>query len=131
MAERAAVVAGATQVLGHVPGLARHGSKPVRELRKSKEVKASFLGSLRSFGDAVAYAPHQAYIGAVHPRAMPERPWVGDGDRSASRFGPRGEVVPDVELLGLMAVVDRFDLLTLAPDVAEEAAAGLTAHPLA
>ncbi|MGQ0521136.1 MAG: glycine/sarcosine/betaine reductase complex component C subunit beta, partial [Actinomycetota bacterium] len=131
MTERAAVVASATQVLGHVPGLARHGSKPMRELPKSKDVKAKFLGSLRSFDDAVAYAPHQAYIGAVHPRDMGERPWFGNGDRTASRFGPRGEIVPDLELLGLMAVVDRFELLVLAPDVAEEAAKALADHPLA
>jgi hypothetical protein len=131
MTERAAVVASATQVLGHVPGLARHGSKPARELPKSKDVKAKFLGSLRSFEDAVAYAPHQAYIGAVHPRDMGERPWFGNGDRAASRFGPRGEIVPDLEFLGLMAVVDRFELLVLAPDVAEEAAKALADHPLA
>ena len=133
MTDRAtAVVTAATQVLGHVPGLARHGSKPVRELARNKELKASFLGSLRTFDEAVAYAPHQAYIGAIHPRQMPDRPWVGQGgEASASRLGPRGEIVPDVEFLGLMAVVDRFDLLTLAPDVAEEAAAGLAAHPLA
>ena len=131
MTERTAVVSGGAQVLAHVPGFARHGSKPARELRKSKELKASFLGSLRSFEDAVAYAPHQAYIGSIHPREMGDRPWVGGGDRSASRLGPRGEVVPDVEFLGLMAVVDRFELLTLAPDVAEEAAAALAEHPLA
>lgn len=131
MAERFAVVSSATQVLGHVPGLARHGSKPARELPKSKDLEAAFLGSLRPFEEAVAYAPHQAYIGAVHPRAMPERPWWGAGADGADRLGPRGEIVPDIEFLGLMAVVDRFDLLTLAPDVAAEAAAALAAHPLA
>ena len=133
MTERTAVVTAATQVLAHVPGLARHGSKPARELPRSKQVKADFLGALRSFDDAVSYAPHQAYIGAVHPRSMPERPWVGatapDGH---SRFGPRGgEVMPDLEFLGLLAAVDRFDLITLAPDVADAAAAALAEHPLA
>ena len=133
--QRTAVVAAATQVLAHVPGLARHGSKPARELPRSAEVETKFLGSLRSYDEAVAYAPHQAYIGAVHPRALPERPWwsagAAPGAGSAARLGPRGEVVPDVEFLGLLAVVDRFDLITLAPDVAEEAAAALARHPLA
>ena len=132
MSERRAVVSGATQVLGHVPGLARHGSKPLRELPKSREVKKAFLSALRSFDDAVRYAPHQAYIGAIHPRDLPERPWIAaTPPGEVSRFGPRGEIVPDVELLGLLAAVDRFELLTLAPDVAEEAAAALAAHPLA
>ena len=131
-ATRTAVVADATQVLAHVPGLARHGSKPARELPRNAELAARFLGSLRSFDEAVAYAPHQAYIGAVHPRDMPQRPWWSAGGGSApSRLGPRGEILPDVEFLGLLAAVDRFDLLTLAPDVAEEAAAALAAHPLA
>ncbi len=131
MSERTAVVSSATQVLAHVPGLARHGSKPVRELAKSREVKESFLGALRSFDDAVAYAPHQAYIGAIHPRSMPERPWVGGGERAASALGPRGEIIADVAFLGLMAVVDRFELLMLSPEVAKEAADALAAHPLA
>ncbi|MDP9389600.1 MAG: glycine/sarcosine/betaine reductase complex component C subunit beta [Actinomycetota bacterium] len=133
MSERRAVVSAATQVLAHVPGLARHGSKPTRELSRNPETEAAFLGALRSYDDAVAYAPHQAYIGAVHPRQLPPRPWVGatPAGEAASRFGRRGEVMPDVEFLGLMAVVDRFDLVTLAPDVADEAAAALARHPLA
>ena len=133
MTERTAVVRAATQVLAHVPGLARHGSKPMRELPRSKEVEDAFLGSLRSFDEAVSYAPHQAYIGAIHPRSMPERPWIGAAPaEGVSRFGPRGgEVMPDLEFLGLLAVVDRFDLITLAPEVADEAAAALAKHPLA
>ena len=130
MTERMAVVSSATQVLAHVPGLARHGSKPARELPKNADLEASFLGSLRPFDQAAAYAPHQAYIGAVHPRDLPERPWWSAGG-AASRLGPRGEIVPDVEFLGLLAAVDRFDLVTLAPDVADEAAAALAGHPLA
>lgn len=130
--QRVAVVSGSTQVLAHVPGLARHGSKPARELPRHPDVEQAFLSSLRSYDDAVAYAPHQAYIGAVHPRDMGGRPWWGKpADGSASRLGPRGEIVPDLEFLGLLVAVDRFDLVTLAPDVADEAAAALARHPLA
>ena len=125
------VVAGATQVLAHAPGLARHGSKPRRELPKDPEVERAFLASLRTFDQAVGYAPHQAYLGSVHPRAMPERPWVGASVPGAARFGPAGELMPEVELLGLMAAVDRFDLLSLDAEVAKEAAAALAEHPLA
>ncbi|HET7488496.1 MAG TPA: glycine/sarcosine/betaine reductase complex component C subunit beta [Acidimicrobiales bacterium] len=130
MTERRAVLTAATQVLAHVPGIARHGSKPSRELARNAEVKEKFLSSLRRFDQAVAYGPHQAYIGAVHPRDLPERPWWS-GTGEGSRFGPRGEIVPDVEFLGLMAAVDHFELLRLAPDAADEALAALTGHPLA
>ncbi len=127
------VVVACSQVLGHVPGLARHGSKPGRELPKDAEVERAFLGALRSFDDAVAYPPHQAWIGALHPRALPERPWVRgpDDGPSPSRFGPAGEIMPAEELLGLLAVVDHFGLVTLGEEAVAAATTALAAHPLA
>jgi len=126
-----AVVSAATQVVAHVPGMARLGSKPRRELPRDAAVEAAFSASLRSFDQAVAYAPHQAWIGAVHPRDLPARPWVGTaGDTAGSRFGPAGEVMSEAEFLGLLAVVDRFELVTLSPETAKEAAAALADHPL-
>ncbi|HEX2272434.1 MAG TPA: glycine/sarcosine/betaine reductase complex component C subunit beta [Acidimicrobiales bacterium] len=128
------VVSASTQVLAHAPGLARHGSKPRRELPKDPGVERAFLASLRSFDEAVAYAPHQAWLGSIHPRDLPERPWVGaptDGDGAVSRFGPAGELLPEEELLGLLAALDQFELVALDPEVADRAAAALSAHPLA
>src|ERR1700730_17410397 len=124
------VVSHAAQGLAHVPGLARHGSKPSRELPRNAEVLQQFLGSLRSFDEAVAYLPHQAYIGAVHPRALPARPWVG-ASPAAGRFTSGGEIMPEEEFLGLLACLDQFGLVTLDYQVAELAAAGLARHPLA
>ena len=66
------VIRGATQVLAHVPSLVRYGSKPSRE---RVEENAAFMAGLRTFEQAVHYAPHQAYIGALHPREMASRPW--------------------------------------------------------
>jgi len=117
--------------LAHVPHFAEHGSKPGRELPKDPALAASFGASLRSWETAVGYAPHQAYVNALHPRAMPARPWSGEVVPGAGRFGPGGELMPEHELLGLMAAVDSFELLTLAPALAERAAAGLAGHPLA
>jgi glycine/sarcosine/betaine reductase complex component C subunit beta len=127
----AAVVRAASLVLAHTPGLARHGSKPMRTLAGDEELTASFLGNLRSFDDAVNYPPHQAFLGACHPRELPSRPWVGTGLPGADRFAPFGELMPEEEFLGLMAAVDEFDLLKLAPEVAERAAKRLAEHPLA
>jgi betaine reductase len=131
------VVSAAAQVLAHAPGLARHGSKPSRELPKNTEVEAKFQSSLRTFDEAVAYAPHQAWLRALHPRALPERPWFDaddtheGGSHGPSRFGPAGEIMPDEELYGLMAAVDDFELIALSGDAADRAAAALADHPLA
>jgi glycine/sarcosine/betaine reductase complex component C subunit beta len=127
----AAVVRAASLVLAHVPGLARHGSKPMRTLPGETELTTQFLASLRSFEDAVSYPPHQAFLGACHPRELPARPWVGTGLAGAERFAPFGELMPEEEFLGLMAAVDEFGLLVLTSEVAERAAKRLAAHPLA
>ncbi|MGH3813703.1 MAG: glycine/sarcosine/betaine reductase complex component C subunit beta [Pseudonocardiaceae bacterium] len=127
----AAVVRTASLVLAHTPGLARHGSKPMRTLAGDAELTTSFLASLRSFDDAVGYPPHQAFLGAGHPRELAPRPWVGTGLAGAERFASFGELMPEEEFLGLMAAVDEFDLLVLTPEVAERAAKRLAEHPLA
>jgi glycine/sarcosine/betaine reductase complex component C subunit beta len=126
-----AVVRAASLVLAHTPGLARHGSKPMRTLAGNAELTASFLANLRSFDDAVNYPPHQAFLGACHPRELPPRPWVGTGWPGAGRFAPFGELMPEEEFLGLMAAVDEFDLLVLTAEMAEQAAKRLASHPLA
>ncbi|MDP9073166.1 MAG: glycine/sarcosine/betaine reductase complex component C subunit beta [Actinomycetota bacterium] len=123
------VISAAGQVLAHTPGLARHGSKPRRELPKDKGVAAAFAASLRGYDDAAGYPANQAYIGAIHPRDLPPRPWRTMA--AASRFGPAGEIMPESEFLGLLAAVDQFDLLALSPDAAGRAAAALARHPLA
>jgi hypothetical protein len=127
----AAVVRAASMVLAHAPGLARHGSKPARTLPADPALQASFRDSLRTFPDAVGYPPHQAYLGGCHPRELPPRPWAGTQLPGAGRFAPFGELMPEDELLGLLAAVDEFDLLTLGPEIAERAAKRLAAHPLA
>ncbi len=125
------VLSAASQVLAHVPGLARHGSKPGRELPRDPEVLRRFLASLRSFEEGVAYLPHQAYIGAIHPRDLPARPWTGGASPAASRFAPGGEIMPEEEFLGLLACLDQFGLVTLTRAAAEAAASALAQHPLA
>lgn len=126
-----AVITSAAAVLGHAPGLARHGSKPARELSLDADVERQFLDSLRDFDEAVGYPPHQAFLGRLHPRELPERPWIGQRLDGADRWAPAGELMPQEELLGLLAAVDDFGLVTLDQAVADDAAARLAAHPLA
>ncbi|MDQ1379028.1 MAG: glycine/sarcosine/betaine reductase complex component subunit beta, partial [Acidimicrobiaceae bacterium] len=123
------VISAASQVLAHVPLLARHGSKPRRELPKDPGVAAAFAAALRPFPQALAYPANQAYINALHPRDLPPRPWGDLPD--ATRWSRTGEIMPEEEFLGLLAAMDDFDLLTLSRDAAAHAAAALARHPLA
>jgi betaine reductase len=125
----APVISAASAVLAHVPGLAAHGSKPSREIARDPGVGSAFAGALRTFEQAVAYAPHQAFLGAVHPRELPARPWVASPPNGAVRFAGVGELMPEEEFLGLMAAVDEFDLVKLA--AADAAVTALGGHPLA
>lgn len=127
---RRAVLAGAAAVLVHSPSLVRHGSKPARELAAHPGLLADILGSLRGFEQTVSYRPNQAFIGALHPRAMGERPWSKYPFADACRFGPFGEVMPEEEFMGLLALADEFGLVRLSPSIAEFAAIALAAHPL-
>ena len=124
------VISAATQVLAHVPSLARHGSKPRRELPKSEETAARFAAALRSFDAAASYPPHQAWVGNLHPRDLPARPWTSH-QAPATRTGPFGEIMPEEEFFGLLAAVDDFGLFALSPETAQAAAAVLANHPLA
>src|SRR5919107_5514275 len=125
------VISATSAALVHVPGLCRHGSKPSRELPKDPDVEAQFLASLRTFEQAVAYAPHQAYLGAIHPRDLPERPWVGAAPNGEGRFAGVGELMPEDEFLGLLAAVDDFGLVRLDAPQADAIAERLARHPLA
>jgi betaine reductase len=102
----------------------------MRMLPADAELTSQFVSSLRSFDDAVGYPPHQAFLGACHPRELPGRPWVGTAWVGGQRFAPFGELMPEEEFLGLMAAVDEFDLLMLTSEVAERAAKRLASHPL-
>jgi len=125
------VLTAATQVLAHTPGLARHGSKPRRVLPKDQALGERFDAALRTFGEAAAYPPHQAWLGNIHPRDLPERPWTSTAGDGSVRTGRFGEIMPEDEFFGLLAAVDEFGLLSLSSEMAERAAAALAAHPLA
>ncbi|MGH3278610.1 MAG: glycine/sarcosine/betaine reductase complex component C subunit beta [Trebonia sp.] len=126
-----AVVRAASTVLAHAPGLALHGSKPSRTLAGDLDARARFVSGLRSYGEALGYPPHQAFLGTCHPRELPDRPWAYQRWPGAKRFAPFGELLPEEELLAVMAMVDEFDLLTLAPEIAENTSGKLACHPLA
>ena len=125
------VISATSAALAHVPGLLRHGSKPSRELRRNPDLAEQFLGSLRTFEQAVAYGPHQAFLAAIHPRELKERPWFEAAANGEGRFAGVGELMPEDEFLGLLAAVDDFGLVRLGRDDAGVIGERLARHPLA
>lgn len=102
-----AAIHGCSLVLAHAPDLVRHGSKPTRE-------GVDLAGSLRTYEEALGYAPHQVFIGNLHPDALweIERPWWRN-PVEPRREGPFGTVIPQRELYRRMAEADAFQLFRL------------------
>ena len=86
---------------------------------------------LRSFNDCVAYPPNQAYIGNITPFSLRDipTPWYANLTE-ASRFGKFGEIMPEDELLGLLKIVDAFELVMLEEEFHATISAKLAEHPL-
>jgi len=117
-------IRGVSCVLVHAPGLLRYGSKPSRELSKDGgRVLPQIQGALRSFADAVAYPPNQAFIGNLAPESLWDRPepWWRHGVDGASPRGPFGEILSEDAFLGLLRLADEFGLVQIAPDRLERA----------
>ena len=119
-------------VLAHAPSLVRLGSKPLRELRRVERPIDYLRPHLRDGAAALAYAPNQVFIGnlGVDDLATWPTPWHRHAVPDARRFGPDGEIMPETELLGLLAACDGFDLLALDRDVAEQVRTAFEAHPV-
>ena len=85
------VIKGAAMCLAHVPSLVRYGSKPARELCPEGPFRLeTFLEHLRSYDQAVAYAPHQVFVGNLVPDDLwrVDAPWFVHTLPAASPRGP-------------------------------------------
>ena len=107
-------VLGAAFTLQHVPDLVRYGSKPQREQARLPEL----LGALRTYDKALAYPPHQVFIGNLRPEALWDRPrpWWSGTNGVALRRGRFGDFMPQDEYYRLLAELDQFALVKLGED---------------
>ena len=114
-------------VLAHGPGLVRYGSKPLRDAGHDPAVLDAMAPWLRSYADAVAYGPNQAFIGNLEPEALGSvpRPWWQALDAAASSTGAFGDLIAEPELLGLLKLCDRARLVHLDASTLADARAGL------
>ena len=128
MSRRAGIL-GAALVLEHVPDLVRYGSKPLREPERLPQL----LGALRTYEQALAYPPHQVFIGNLRPEELWElpRPWwtcpgarpqdTSGTDGVPGRTGRFGELMPQGEYYRLLAELDQFDLVRIGAEPDEAA----------
>jgi hypothetical protein len=129
------VVKGTSYILVHAPDMVLHnGTTQTTEkhLNPNSEYLKNLPNSLRSYEEAVNYLPNQVYIGNNTPedlRSNPQ-PWVGLDVPGASRNGKYGEILPQDEFIGLIKIVDAFDLVKLTTDFTAKVKKQLGDHPL-
>ncbi|MDH3238840.1 MAG: glycine reductase, partial [Deltaproteobacteria bacterium] len=126
-------------ILVHLPDFVRHGSKPSREIKKHPDLEGKIKNRLRTFDEAVRYAPNQVFIGNMEPDALrsQEKPWfrhLVNSDGAIGRTGPFGEIMPQEEFYALLkAATDEssYDLVWLENRfLSEVVLPAITDHPL-
>ncbi|MDN5311747.1 glycine/sarcosine/betaine reductase complex component C subunit beta [Biomaibacter acetigenes] len=128
------VISGSSYIMVHTPNImmAAGTTQLLEKQNEKSEYYRRAPAHIRSYEDAVAYAPNQAYIGRLKPDDLKniKRPWYENPLPGAERFGPYGEIMPEDEFYGLMAMADAFDLVMLEKGFALEIKQKLSAHPL-
>lgn len=130
-----AVVKGASYVLVHAPDMVLHnGTTQTTEkiLNPNSDYLKELPNHLRSYEEAVNYLPNQVYIGNHRPeelRNIPQ-PWHDKDVSNADRVGKFGEIMPEDEFIGLMKIVDVFDLVKLDKEFTASVKEKLNNHPL-
>ncbi len=130
-----AVLKGASYILVHTPDMVLHAGT-TQTMEKASNPDSDYLKALdnhiRDFSKAVNYGPNQTFIGNLTPDELKAvtAPWYEQGIQSADRFGKFGEIMPQEEFIGLLKIVDVFDLVQLETGFVELAKDQLLNHPL-
>ncbi|MDO5690028.1 MAG: glycine/sarcosine/betaine reductase complex component C subunit beta [Tissierellia bacterium] len=131
------VVKGASYVLVHTPDMImRNGTTQTTEriVNPESEYLKEAPKHFRTFEQVVNYLPNQVYIGNKTPYELREvpQPWTDEDKylKDADRFGKRGEIMGQVEFLGMLKICDVFDLVHLNKDFTAKTKAELAAHPV-
>lgn len=129
------VVKGTSYILVHAKDMViNNGTTQTTErvLNPDSEYLKKVPNHLRDFEEVIKYMPNQVYIGNMTPEELGEysQPWYDKPLEDASRFGKYGEIMPEDEFIGLMKIVDTFDLVKLTKEFTEEVKTKLGAHPI-
>jgi len=131
-----AVVKAAGYVLVHTPDMILHNgtTQTVEKLTNpGSEYLQQVPKHLRTFEEVVNYAPNQTYIGNMTPSELNEMgmPWVGKDVPNSDRYGRFGEIMPQIEFIGLIKMSDVFDLVLLEAGFSKLALEAYSGHKLA
>ena len=129
------VIKGSSFILVHAPDMVLHNGTTQtteRHLNPNSEYLKILPNSLRGYDKAVNYLPNQVYIGNHHPSELKnyEQPWYDKDISDATRVGKFGEIMPEDEFIGLIKIVDVFDLVKLEKEFSDIAKVKLADHPL-
>jgi len=128
------VVKGAAYVLVHTPDMVMHYGTTCsseHEANPNSEFLKKVPSHLRSFEEAVKYAPNQAYIGNILPDELNNipRPWYKNLIADAKADGKMGEILSQDELYIVMKLCDAFDLVMLEKEFSNAAKEKLAKKP--
>lgn len=119
--------------LVHTPDLVRYGSKPRRQISADPSQEERLSRGLRSFHEAVDYAPNQTFIGNLAPAelATTPRPWY-ESQVESSPTGPFGEILSQDLFYAVLKQADVLQppLVELNQASVEELRGLLANHPV-
>ncbi len=118
-------------VMVHVPDFVQYGSKPIRDISEDEGLLDRIRDHLLDYDQVLRYAPHQVFIGNMHPDDLNElvKPWYENLLENGSRQGLFGEIMPEDEFYGWLKAADDFDLLWLDPDFLQNIREKFISHP--
>ncbi len=131
-----AAIKGAGYILVHTPDMIMHnGTTQTTEkiTNPDSEYLKQVNDHLRSYDEVVKYPPNQTYIGNINPDELAgiEKPWVGKSTDNPNRYGKFGEIMPQIEFVGMMIVADVFGVVKVTKDYAAKIVAAYKENPLA
>jgi hypothetical protein len=129
------VLKGAGYILAHTPDMVIHNGTTQttqRAIDPDSEYLKNIAMSLRSYEECKAYLPNQTYIGNMTPEELEKypQPWYQQTSGRSDRQGKYGEIMPEDEFIGMMAISDVFGLVRLEQQFAASVKEKLAAHSL-
>jgi len=129
------VVKGSAYVLIHAPDMIIHNGTTQtteRTLHPDSEYLKNLPNNLRTYEEVVSYLPNQVYIGNHKPAELKkyDQPWYDKKITNYSKDGKLGEIMSQEEFIGLIKIVDVFDLVKLTEEFTGLTREKLEEHPL-
>ncbi len=116
------VVKAAGYILVHAPNIMmEHGTTVTMERKNNpdSDYLQKIIKSIRTFEEAVNYAPNQVYIGNLTPEELQNvpQPWY-QNLVAKSPEGKHGDIIPENEFYAVMKIADSFQLVELEQEFA-------------